>query len=313
MSEKISTIKICVVSAIGVSLKSALWLLKFMIPITLIVSILNYLGVVAYVSQFVEPLFSYAGLDGRGVFVFITSIFASIYSAIAVMAALGIDFRMAVILSSMILIAHNLIVESTIQKKTGSSFFGMITLRIVAAFVTGVVINLILPASFSGTLILNMASAAPTSWSMMFTDWLKSMGTLTLQVLMFVTALNIIQNILREFKILDMLTKPLQPLMTILGLPYSTTFLWLVANTLGLAYGGAVMISEVEKGEISSSDTKLFNVSIACTHSLIEDTLLLFSIGIPLFWIFLPRILCSIVVVWGERGVRYLTRKKVLA
>lgn len=313
MSEKLSTLKFCVISSVGVSLKSAVWLLKFMIPITLVVAILNYLGVVAYVSQFVEPLFSYAGLDGRGVFVFITAIFASIYSAIAVMATLGIDFRMAIILASMSLIAHNLIVESTIQKKTGSSFLGMIVLRILTAFVAGVAINLMLPSDLTGKLILNIASAAPTSWSMMFTDWLKSMGTLTLQVVLFVTALNIFQNILREFKVLDLLTKPLKPLMTLLGLPYSTTFLWLVANTLGLAYGGTVMISEVEKGEISRSDIKLLNTSIACTHSLIEDTFLFFSIGIPLFWILIPRVVCSIIVVWGERGVRRIAVKRALA
>ncbi|MEG1649886.1 MAG: hypothetical protein RR277_08355, partial [Rikenellaceae bacterium] len=164
-----------------------------------------------------------------------------------------------------------------------------------------------------GNLILNVASATPTSWGMMFIGWLKSMSVLTLQVVVFVTILNIIQNILREFKVLDLLTEPLHPLMKLMGLPYSTTFLWLVANTLGLAYGGAVMISEVAKGEIDRSDVKLLNTSIACTHSLIEDTLLYFTIGIPLFLIFVPRIVCSIIVVWGERGVRYIMKKKAFA
>ena len=300
MNPHLLLLKHCFTSALKVSLKSAIWLLKIMIPATLFVTVLDFIGVISYASAFVEPFFAPAGLDGRGVFVFITAIFASIYPAIAVMATLGIEFRMAVILASMLLIAHNLIVESTIQKRTGASFFGMIVLRIVFAYITAVVLNALLPVDMTGTLILDVATERPDSWGALFAGWGVSMIKLIGQILTFIISLNILQNILREYKILDRLIKPLRPLMKVLGLSNNTTFLWLVANTLGLAYGGTTIVNELEKGEVTRGEARQLNISIALTHSLIEDTLLFVAIGIPLLWLVVPRMLCSIIAVHGD-------------
>ena len=310
MKSHLSKLKFCLLSALKVSFKSAVWLLKIMIPATLLVAVLDYIGVISYASAFVEPFFAPAGLDGRGVFVFITAIFASIYPAIAVMATLGIEFRMAVILASMLLIAHNLIVESTIQKRTGSSFLGMIALRIIFAYITAVVLNAILPTDMSGTLILDVAVERPDSWGALFAGWGVSMVKLTGQILLFVISLNFLQNILREYKILDALIKPLSPVMKVLGLSNNTTFLWLVANTLGLAYGGTIIVKEVEKGEMTRNEARKLNISIALTHSIIEDTILFIAIGIPFLWLILPRLLCSIIAVHGDRLIRYLFVKR---
>lgn len=306
MNKNLSKIKFCIISALKSSLKSAIWLFKIMIPATLLVSILDFIGVIEFASTFVEPIFAPAGLDGRGVFVFVTAIFASIYPAIAVIATLGIDFRMAIILATMMLIAHNLIVETTIQKRTGSSFIGIVTLRILTAYVAAVVLNQLLPQTISGNLVLDVASATPESWSQLFSSWAYSMGSLIVKVLLFITSLNLLQNLLREYNILDLLIKPLHPLMSILGLSKNTTFLWLVANTLGLAYGGMTMIGEVEKGYVSKEEIRSLNISIAITHSLVEDTLLFLAIGIPFAWLFFPRIICSIVVIHGRNILRKL-------
>ncbi|MFI3322472.1 MAG: hypothetical protein R3Y50_08110 [Rikenellaceae bacterium] len=310
----ISIVKHCFIDAIQVALRSSLWLMKFMIPTTFLVAMLDYFGIIEMISTFIEPIFMYAGLDARGVLVFITAIFASIYSAIAVIATLGVDYRMVVILSSMILIAHNIIVESTIQKKTGYSYIGAAALRILTAFGVGIVLNTMLPQNLEGNLILSapMQSENLTFWGAI-KAWGWSVVVLAVKMTLFIYLLNALQNILREFKILDVLIKPFTYLMRFMGLSDTVTFLWLVANTLGLAYGGAVMIEGAKSGEVEQEDMNLLNTSIGITHSLVEDTILLNMVGVPVLLLVLPRMVCSILFVWMQRGINCLVRRENMA
>lgn len=297
-------------SSIRPAIKSALWLLKLMIPITLCVVVLDYIGVVTVIADFMAPLFNLLGLDGRAALVFITSCITSIYSAIGVIATFGLDYRSVTILATMCLISHNLFVETAIQKKTGSSAFLIVLLRMGMAFMAGFLLNQILPTDFSGKLLLNITTTKPNSWAELLMGWLSTTGFLVVQVVVIVMLLNIMQNILREFDLINKMAKFLNPLMKILGLPKSVTFLWVVANFMGLAYGGAIMVEEVKKGELKHNDVQLLNTSIAQTHSLLEDTFLLASLGISVLLLILPRLICSIITVWAERGLRVLIRLK---
>ncbi len=86
-----------------------------------------------------------------------------------------------------------------------------------------------------------------------------------------------------------------------MGLPPSTSFLWIVANSLGLAYGSAVMLEEVNQGRITKKDADLLNYHIAISHSNLEDLLLFAAIGVSILWMLIPRLIIAIVVVWGRR------------
>lgn len=277
-----------------------------MLPITLVVAALNYVGAIEWLSVHLAPAFRGIGLSGEAVIVFLTSIVVNIYAAIAVIASLGFDFREVTILAVMCLIAHNLIVETAIQQKSGASAFSMVLLRIAAALVAGMALNAILPQAMDGRLTLAgiMPPDAPRSWGEVFSGWAVSIGRLSLRMALFITGLNVLQNILREFGVIELLTRPLRPLMKIFGLPESTSFLWIVANCVGLAYGGALLIREIEKGEVARADARLLHSHIAISHSLLEDTLLFAAIGVGAFWLFVPRLILATVVVWGQRGWR---------
>ena len=95
--------------------------------------------------------------------------------------------------------------------------------------------------------------------------------------------------------------------MKIMGLTDESSFLWFVAQTLGLTYGSAVMLEEVENKEITPYSANLLNFHIAINHSLLEDTLLFVAIGVPVLWITIPRIILAIIVVWS---IRLLTKKQ---
>ncbi|MFI3265319.1 MAG: nucleoside recognition domain-containing protein [Rikenellaceae bacterium] len=301
MSNVVNLLKDQIIGALKPSVKSAIWLLRMMLPIMLVVSVLDFYGVIGYVSQFTTPLFNLIGLDGQAAFVYITSCLASIYSAIGVMALFGFDLREVTIMASMCLIAHNLIIEGAIQSRTGVSFWGITTLRIVSSLICGYLLNLIIPVELSGKLYLDVVTVKAESFGQMLGIWATTSLRLIVKVIVIIYLLNVLQNILRAFNLIDKLTQLLYPIIALLGLPRSTSFLWILANTLGLAYGGAVIVEEVSKGYIAKKEAALLNISIAQTHSLVEDTILFVTLGVGALWLMVPRLIFSIVTVWGWR------------
>lgn len=280
-------------------MKTAIWLLKLTIPIAFGVFLLDYLRILDWIAQLTEPLFNLIGLSGNASVILITSFFTNIYSVIAVMATLDMPVREGIILANMCLIAHALIVESGIQKKTGSSAIRMVSLRIFASFLAAWILNQILPG-IEGTI---KAGATFSREGLIpdFLNWLKSITITSIKIVVLVNLLLIFQKLLQELGILKWLVRPFHPLLTIMGLPRNTGFLWLVAYTLGLSYGGAVMIGQSSEGHLSRSEADLLNHHIAISHSQLEDTLLFAAVGFSIPWLIFPRFVIAVATVWLRR------------
>ncbi|HZK68843.1 MAG TPA: hypothetical protein VFC36_04510 [Paludibacter sp.] len=108
----------------------------------------------------------------------------------------------------------------------------------------------------------------------MLSFWLVSAGWLVLKITLIITGLMMLQGVMKEFKVLDFLAKLLSTLMRIIGLSDNSSFLWFVAQTLGLIYGSAIVLEAIEKCEIEVENAYLPNYHIALNHSLLEDILL---------------------------------------
>lgn len=298
------------------SLKTIRFLLSIMIPVSLGVLVLDKTGLLFRASRILDPLMHLMGLPGESSLVFLSAILLNIYSAIAVIGTLQLSLREITILAVMCLIAHNLIVESTVMKKTGSSVTKMVLLRIVTALVAAFILHYILPAGYgaSNTPGASAELSAPPPLHLediplILELWALQTGKLMVKVIILVSLLMTVQKVMEEFGLLELLGNITGPFMRVLGLPPSTGFLWIVANIIGLAYGSAIMIERVELGKLSLSDGDLFNHHVGISHSLLEDTLLFMAIGVPLFWAVVPRFILAIVIVWLERGKRILLRK----
>jgi hypothetical protein len=307
MNSTISKIIEIVKECFKPSLKSSIWILRLMIPISLGVVILQHLGVIEWISHFTSPLFELVGLSGEAALVYITAAFVNIYSAIAVMSTFTFDHRAITMLAISSLIAHNLIVETAVQRKTGSSALAMVTTRVVLSILSLVVMNLFLPAS---SLIVKVSGIhVHSGLTEILTEWLKSSIMLSLKIVVLVFALNLLQQILKRLGIIEMLSKVLRPILALFGLPYRTSFLWIVANTLGLAYGAAIMISEVENGNLSTQEADLLNYHIAVSHSNLEDLILFAAVGASVFWMLSIRLTFAIIIVWIVRFSLYRNHK----
>lgn len=289
--------------------KTIWWLLKIIIPVSLIVSLLQYWGVIAYIAKFLAPSFSHFGLPGESAIVFISSIFLPLYGPIAIITTLALDIREITILAIMCLISHNLIVETAIQRKTGSSPYIMFSVRIITSLLSAYILNLLLPHNLGASQVVTQSETYSSVW-LMLQNWLYTTLKLSLKITLIITGLLFLQNILKAFKVLDFLSGILSPVMKLMGLSGDSSFLWLVAQTLGLAYGSVVMIEEVERKAILPQNANLLNYHIAVNHSLLEDTLLFVAIGVPASWIIAPRFFFSIIIVWSVRLLSKLIKKK---
>jgi len=290
---------------------TALWLLKIILPVSLLVRFLDYFGLLAYLADFLDPLFVFLGLPGSMAIVFITSIFLPLYAPLAIITSMSISLRELTILALMCQISHNLPVESAIQAKTGTSFWAMTTLRIVTSILTGIVLNLILPQEMGMPVFVQTQGVIMTSIADVLLLWLKSSLHIALLIVVIVFALNVLYNLLDAYRLISKLSKGIEPLLRFFGLPASTAFLWLIGYIVGLTYGGALMMDQMKEGKVTRTDASLLNYHLAVSHSVLEDNLLFVALGVSIWWILGVRLTIAWVVVWLRRFLLWLRFRDV--
>jgi spore maturation protein SpmB len=296
----LSRINKSIKEALPKGLKTAYWLLKITIPVSFAVVLLDYFGGLDFIAGYTSPIFKLIGLPGVAAIVLITSVFTNIYSVIAVLTTLALPTREGTIIAVMCLISHGFVIETAVLRKTGSSVFRMLLLRLTASFVVGWFLNLIMPGT--STIIAENIIRDQLVFSDVFFNWLLIITKTIIKILVLVNLLLIAQKILEEFGLMDLLVVPLKPIMKIFGLPQNTSFSWIAANFLGLAYGSAIIIEQLETGKMSKNDADTLNHHIALSHSQLEDPLLFLTLGYGLGWLIFPRIIIAIIAVWIRKA-----------
>ncbi len=299
----------CAGSALPQGTKTAIWLLKITIPVSFVVFLLDYSGWINILAAAVAPALRLIGLSGEATVILLTSFFTNVYSAIAVMTTLGTGYREGTIVAVMCLISHSFIVETAIQRKTGSNAIRMVMTRLTASIFAALLLNFVLPGKAAeeshAVLIRDAAPFFPA-----LKAWFFTIAYTTVKIVVLVNLLLILQKILNEFGLIKWMLMPFAPLLRLMGLPPNTGFLWMVAYTIGLGYGGAIMISQAEEGTLNRKEADLLNHHIAIAHSLLEDTLLFAAMGYNLVILIFPRILIATIYVWIRRLELYLRSAK---
>ena len=298
----------CIIAALPKGLKTAWWLIKITIPVSLGVLFLDFYGVLDLMAKITGPVFNAMGLPGVSAIVLITSIFTNIYSVVAVLTTLNLPMREGIIIGTMCLVSHNFIIETTVLRKTGSSAVRMLILRLAGSFIIGWFLNQVIPGSFSNNYI--SPNREQGELIPVLLNWCRSISYTTVKIIVLVVLLLILQQVLEEFGLIRWLEKPLSPLLRLMGLPKATTFSWIVANAIGLAYGSAIMINQVEEGKMKKQEADLLNHHVALSHSQLEDPLLFLAIGYVIHWMIWPRVIIAIIAVWLRKLELFLRSPK---
>jgi hypothetical protein len=295
-------------TAVLAGIKTTLFLARIMIPVSLVVALLNWTGLLPVLADLPVPVMKLLGLPGEAALVLVSSAFLNVYSAIAVIETLSLSMREITILAIMTVTAHNLPIETAVMKKAGSSGLKMIVLRLGWALALGFAFNLVLTADEATGTTLVVSLSKPDFLTMVASWGISTLGLMA-KILVLVCSVMTAQQLMDEFRVTFFLSRLLAPLMRVFGLSNDSSFLWIVANVAGYSYGAAVIMDKVKNGKMKPRDADLFNHHASLSHSLLEDTALYLAVGVPLFWLTIPRLMAATAVVWVERARRHRFRR----
>jgi spore maturation protein SpmB len=274
--------------------------LVIMIPVSLGMTILQYTGILKHLAWLLSPVMRIVSLPGEASFALIMGALINIYAGIAVMGTLGLDAWSINIIAVMMLICHNLVVESAVQSRTGVSGFRMTLFRIIAAVGMGICVSFLLPVEFKnmGTGLAAVVPAPRSGFSGVMIQWFRQTSMLTIKVIVIIAGVNLTIDVMRYFKAFNPVISLLKPFTMVNGLPQRASFMWLAGILFGLVYGAGVLIAEARTGNVDKDALVKLNLSLGISHALIEDTLLFVAVGASLFWVLVPRMVAAALMVW---------------
>ena len=292
------------------ALKTIWWIFKLTAAVSFAMFLLRYSGMLYWIGIAVSPVFSWFGLPGSAAVAYVSGYFINTYSSIAAMTTISLTARQITILGAMQLAAHSMVVECAVQHKTGTSTAYVLIIRTLGSFLLGFMLNLILPGrevAVSETVALATVPFFNIQGDFlpMLDDWLRSLLKLAVWMTCLIYLLNVLQRALYEFGIMNILSKILGPLMRVFGLPDKASFLWVVTNVIGISYGAAAIMDEMDRGTLNPDEIDLINTHIGMSHSNLEDLLLYTAFGGCWWVMLLSRWTLVTLLVWGLRGWRH--------
>jgi len=280
--------------------KTASTLFIIMIPISIIVKILVELGTIEIIGNNLKPAMNVVGLPGEFGLVWATAMLTNIYGGLVVFFNLSLQNNYSVaqvtVLGVMILLAHNLPVEVRIAQKAGVRLWFNLSLRIVCALVLGMILHFVF-STFN--LFQNVSTIfwKPEVVDPALSSWVLGELRNYLMIFLIIMSLMTLMKTLKKTGAIEKLNNFLKPGLEFLGMSKNAAPIAVIGTTLGLAYGGGLIIKEAKSGMLSKKDVFYSLSFMNLSHSLIEDTLLILAIGGSLFGILLGRVLFTIFVI----------------
>lgn len=296
---------------------TSLELFKIMIPIILIVKILQELDVIKYLAYPFMPIMDLVGLPSELALALVAGIMNTNYAGILVLIGLAetIDLTTAQvsIFGIMLLFAHGLPVELRIAQKCGVTARSQMALRLLSAIVMGVILNFVLSTyNIYQTPANIMMTVTPPTASI--STWLISQLYNLFVIYGIILALIILMDIFEEIGVLKLLNRVLYHIFKFVGIGEKAITLTVIGMTIGVSYGGGLLIQEVKNNkELDKKDVFNSFSLMSMSHSLIEDTLIVAVIGAQLSIILWARLLFTFIVMSVlARVIRYATNPKLL-
>ena len=281
--------------------KTSLILIKIIVPISIVTKLMNDWGIIAYIGLVLGPVMECVGLPGSMGLVWATAMITNLYAAIIVFSSLvsaeHLTVAQVTIIATMMLVAHALPVELRIAQKAGPRLRFMLLLRIIGALLVGLLLNQIyLSSGFLQTEFIALwnPDINDPSWKIWTIDQIKTI----LSICVIIFLLLFIVRLLAWLRITDFLTRILEPLLRMMGMSKDAAPITIIGMTMGIGYGGGLIIREAQSGTLSRKDI-FFSLSfMGLMHSMIEDTLLMLLLGGHFSGVLVFRFLFAMLVVF---------------
>ncbi len=263
----------------------ACWILfKLMIPVSIIIRIIQQTGLLTYISDVLHPIMRIVGLPAETAIVWLTAMVVNIYggllSLFSIYPSLSEPMTVAqmTVLLTMILIAHTFPIELGISQKTGIRIIIMFMIRFGLGIVLGILLSRIYlffnllqePAH-----ITPIFTTSGTSWPAWALNELKNYGIIIVIIFLLVAFI----HLLDVTGILKIVNKTMEPVLKWLGISSAMLPLTVVGLTLGIAYGGGLLVEEGRQKGLKAKEIFYSMTLMGLFHSIFEDTLLMLSMG----------------------------------
>ncbi|CAH6904861.1 conserved membrane hypothetical protein [Vibrio chagasii] len=274
-------------------------LFRIMIPIIIVIKVVEELGGIVILSEWLSPIMESVGLPKEMGLVWATTILTNIYAGLIILinSDVSLTVAQASVLGSMILLAHSLPIEGAIAKKAGVSWLATLSVRVGGSLVLAWLLNLSYQygdlLNYPATVLWQPEVSSDNSYIGWAIEQLKNFGV----IFMVISALLLLLKVLKVLGIEKLMALLLRPFLRLLGISKDATNLTIIGITLGLSFGGGLLINEAKKGHIAARDVFTAIMLLNLLHSLIEDTLLILLIGADFYTIFWGRIVFSVLIV----------------
>ncbi|MFH0911560.1 MAG: nucleoside recognition domain-containing protein [Planctomycetota bacterium] len=282
------------------AVQTSLTLFKIIIPVSIATKILGEMGAIDFLGGALAPVMKVVGLPGSMGLAWATAMVTNLYGGMAVFWSLlvkePITAAQATVVTTMFLIAHALPLELQIARKAGARFWPMAILRVGGAFACGWMLYRLYAwggwHAERATLLWNPAGG-DASWRGWALSELKNLG----MIFLIIWALLLLLALLERLGVTKALIRLLGPVLRRLGISAAAAPLTIIGMTLGISYGGGLIIQESRSGRIDGRAVFYSLALLGLCHSLIEDTLLMRLLGGAFSGVLWGRLLFALVSV----------------
>lgn len=290
-------------SGVKKALNSFLWICRIIVPVSLLVNVFRWIGWLQYLEAVFSPFMYLINLPPEAGLPILTGIFLSLYPAIAVMTTISLTIEQMTLVAIFSLISHSLILEGIIQQNSGLNIVKAAIIRFTAAVGAVLIVS-----QFFGDTSVSVAqsavSIAAVPVSELFIAWLISTANLLAKVAGILFLVMILLEILKNMEWLDRLIGILKPVLKVIGISERTAMMCVVATVFGLMYGGAVIVEESKKLNLTKDELERLHIFIGINHAMVEDPALFAALGLSALWMLLPRLIMAVIAVQMYRAVK---------
>lgn len=274
------------------------WLLvKITVPISVLTEVLSRLGLVEAIAPAFGPAMHAVGLPPELGLAWLTAMLVGIWGAVPLIFTLvplsELTTADVTVFSALVLFAHGLPLEQKIIQKAGPGMVATTMLRILGGFVYA----LILHHLFQATGWLSAPVAPAWVPGAVTPDWSVYVWGLAETMLMMLVVLLLLSwslEVLKITGILGLMMKGIEPVLRLAGIKGEAGHLTAIGLFLGISYGAGLLIREARSGLINPRQIFLSCVFMGFAHSIIEDTLLMVSLGADIYSTLIGRVVFAI-------------------
>jgi hypothetical protein len=226
----------------------------------------------------------------------LTNIYTALILFFSLAADLSLTLEQVTVLGTLILIGHAIPVEGAVARRAGVPWSVTIALRIGGALVLGAILHAIysqLPSFQQPAQFIWQPQAVDNS----LTGWVVTQIQSLAIAFIIINVLIALLKLLRHLGLERWIHIGLAPFLKVMGIGRAAANVTGIGFTLGLSYGAGLIIQDLDKGVMSRKDAYLTICFLGLTHSVVEDTLLIMTMGADLSGILWARVIFSFVII----------------